>query len=92
MKADHVSCLGFVIQSFSCLCSLTRNTNPSLQAVLYASGSNKWTLYGIVVMCTAVSCLMATVINNFSEKRQYPTYWGPLLWDKLTMRCTKRKS
>jgi hypothetical protein len=54
----------------------------SCEAVLYAAGNNKWELYGIVVVCTVVSCFMATIINNFSEKRQYPTYWGPLI-DRL---------
>lgn len=69
--------------SVAAMCRLGIPHPPAgAHAVLYASGSNKVELYGIVVMCTVVSCICATIINNLSEKRQYPTYWGPL-FDKL---------
>jgi len=75
--------------SVTAMCRLGIPHPPAgAHAVLYAAGNDKWQLYGIVVMCTVVSCLMATVINNFSEKRQYPTYWGPLI-DRLAQNIRK---
>ena len=50
-------------------------------AVLYASGDYGWTLYGLVVLSTVISVIPATLVNNLSTKRQYPTYWG-FVWPK----------
>lgn len=47
-------------------------------SVLYASGRYNWAFYALVVMTTALSIIPATLVNNLSRKRQYPTYWG--LW------------
>lgn len=45
-------------------------------SVLYSSGDYGWVYYGLVVLSSAVSVVPAIVVNNMSEKRQYPTYWG----------------
>ena len=45
-------------------------------AVLYASGRYGWVFYGLVVLSTVISVIPATLINNMSPRRQYPTYWG----------------
>jgi len=45
-------------------------------SVLFASGRYNFGFYGLVVLSTALSVIPATVINNMSSKRQYPTYWG----------------
>ena len=45
-------------------------------AVLYASGQYNFAFYILVVFSTAISVLPATFVNNMSNKRQYPTYWG----------------
>jgi CBS-domain-containing membrane protein len=45
-------------------------------AVLYASGKYNFAFYALVVFSTAVSVIPATLVNNLSSKRQYPTYWG----------------
>lgn len=45
-------------------------------SVLYASGKYNFGFYGLVVLSTAISVIPATLVNNMSSKRQYPTYWG----------------
>ena len=45
-------------------------------AVLYASGKYNFGFYALVVFSTVISVIPATVVNNLSVKRQYPTYWG----------------
>ncbi len=53
-------------------------------AVLYASGQYNFAFYALVVLSTAISIIPATLVNNLSIKRQYPTYWGliPPVWLK----------
>lgn len=36
-----------------------------------------WELLGFVIVADAVLVAIATTINNFNDKRQYPIYWGP---------------
>lgn len=45
-------------------------------AVLYASGKYNFAFYALVVFSTVISIIPATLVNNMSRKRQYPTYWG----------------
>jgi CBS-domain-containing membrane protein len=45
-------------------------------AVIYASGEYGWMFYLLVVLSSIISILPAIMVNNFSEKRHYPTYWG----------------
>ena len=49
-------------------------------AVIYASGSYSFVFYGLVVLSTVISVIPATLVNNMSRKRQYPTYWGIPKW------------
>ena len=44
-------------------------------AVLYASGKYNFGFYALVVLSSAISVVPATIVNNMSSKRQYPTYW-----------------
>jgi hypothetical protein len=46
------------------------------QSIIFAEGGQGWTSYALVVLCCVISLIPATVINNMSQKRQYPTYWG----------------
>lgn len=45
-------------------------------SVVYASGKYNFGFYALVVLSTALSVIPATIVNNMSRKRQYPTYWG----------------
>jgi CBS-domain-containing membrane protein len=45
-------------------------------AVIYASGDFGFTFYFLSVLASALSIVPATLVNNMSTKRQYPTYWG----------------
>ena len=45
-------------------------------ATIWADADHNWYFYMIVIVCSAVSVLPATLINNMSLKRQYPIYWG----------------
>jgi CBS-domain-containing membrane protein len=45
-------------------------------AVIYASGEYGWMFYLLVLLSSIISILPAIMVNNLSEKRQYPTYWG----------------
>lgn len=63
-------------------------------AVLYATGKYSWALYGLVVLSTAISVIPAVIVNNLSNKRQYPTYWfgGFPKWSKTLWKKAKRLS
>ena len=45
-------------------------------SVIYASGLYGWKFYFLVVLASIVSVAPATIVNNLSQKRQYPTFWG----------------
>ncbi|CAB9518802.1 HPP family [Seminavis robusta] len=47
-------------------------------ATIWADNKHDAYFYAIVVLCSVVSVIPATIINNMSVKRQYPTYWGYL--------------
>lgn len=47
-------------------------------ATIWADQDHNWAFYLIVVFCSVVSVIPATIINNMSTKRSYPTYWGYL--------------
>lgn len=44
-------------------------------ALVFSSGAFNLGLYLIMVSSCALFVIVATMINNFSKKRQYPTYW-----------------
>eukprot|EP00536_Pseudo-nitzschia_multiseries_P002593 jgi/Psemu1/183851/e_gw1.34.79.1 len=44
-------------------------------AVIMASGKYNWAFYGIALLATVISIVPAMIINNLSDRRQYPTYW-----------------
>uniref|UniRef100_A0A7S4R3C7 HPP transmembrane region domain-containing protein n=1 Tax=Ditylum brightwellii TaxID=49249 RepID=A0A7S4R3C7_9STRA len=45
-------------------------------AVALSSGRYNWIYYFLFLLCNCLSLVPAIAINNMSEKRQYPTYWG----------------
>lgn len=47
-------------------------------SVVYASGHYGWMFYMLVILGSIVSIIPATLINNLSSKRQYPTYIGDM--------------
>ncbi|CAB9513257.1 HPP family [Seminavis robusta] len=53
-------------------------------AVLYASGKYNFGFYALVVLSSAISVIPATLVNNLSSKRQYPTYWTLIPWNQKT--------
>uniref|UniRef100_A0A6U3CCM3 HPP transmembrane region domain-containing protein n=1 Tax=Entomoneis paludosa TaxID=265537 RepID=A0A6U3CCM3_9STRA len=53
-------------------------THPPAGAhsVIYASGTYNWLFYFFVVLGAMISVAPAVLINNMSNRRQYPIYWG----------------
>jgi CBS-domain-containing membrane protein len=47
-------------------------------ALLFAGGDLSWTHLFALLIGNVVAIGMATAINNWSNKRQYPSYWGLL--------------
>ena len=45
-------------------------------ALLFASGSRGWGNFAFMIVGNAIAIGMAALINNMSDKRQYPTFWG----------------
>lgn len=45
-------------------------------ALIYASGDYNFGFYALVLLSTVISIIPATLINNMSSKRQYPSYWS----------------
>ena len=48
------------------------------QSVIFSTGDYNWAFYALAVLCSVISIIPATIVNNMSQKRQYPTYWGYL--------------
>jgi CBS-domain-containing membrane protein len=46
------------------------------EALLFASGDYGWGNMLFVLVGNIIAIGAATVINNFSEYRQYPIFWG----------------
>jgi CBS-domain-containing membrane protein len=44
-------------------------------ALAYSSGAFSFGFYLLMVSISALFIIPATMINNLSKKRQYPTYW-----------------
>jgi hypothetical protein len=55
-------------------------THPPAGAfsVIFAQGNHNWGFYGVAVLSSAVSIIPAVMINNLSQRRMYPSYWGYL--------------
>jgi len=45
-------------------------------AVVLASGNFDWIDYLLILLLNVILLVPAIAINNISQKRQYPTYWG----------------
>jgi CBS-domain-containing membrane protein len=45
-------------------------------ALLFSSGTRSWPQIGMMLVGNVVAIACATVINNLSDKRKYPTFWG----------------
>lgn len=45
-------------------------------ALIFASGNYGWGNMAFMLVGNLIALAAATLINNWSEKRQYPTYWG----------------
>mmetsp|Transcript_2095 Transcript_2095/g.2997 ORF Transcript_2095/g.2997 Transcript_2095/m.2997 type:complete len:581 (+) Transcript_2095:145-1887(+) len=58
-------------------------------AMLLASGKFGFEFYGLMVAASVLSIIPCTMINNLSDKRQYPTYWGYLVQDYLKNKSLK---
>jgi len=63
--------------AIACMVKLGFTHPPAgAHAVLYASGKYNFGFYALVVLSTVISIIPATLVNNMSTKRQYPTYWA----------------
>ena len=45
-------------------------------AVMYSTGDYGFAFYALVILSCSLSIIPATLVNNMSLKRQYPTYWA----------------
>lgn len=45
-------------------------------ALSFADGNLSWGNMAFMIVANLVAVAMAMLINNLSDKRQYPTYWG----------------
>lgn len=45
-------------------------------AVLFSTGKYSWPQIGTMLVGNTVAIACATFINNLSEQRNYPTFWG----------------
>jgi CBS-domain-containing membrane protein len=45
-------------------------------ALIFSSGLLDWTHMLMMIVGTVIAIVTATLINNISNKRQYPMYWG----------------
>jgi CBS-domain-containing membrane protein len=62
-------------------------THPPAGAhsVIYSSGEYGWIFYLLVVLASILSLIPAVIVNNFSDRRQYPTYWLKDNWYRKLM-------
>ena len=44
-------------------------------AIVFSSGNVRWEHFGIFMSGVVISIITAVLINNMSDKRQYPTSW-----------------
>lgn len=45
-------------------------------AMIFATGKFDWRSLPSMLICYLVALVCATFFNNFSDKRQYPSFWG----------------
>ncbi len=45
-------------------------------ALLFSSGDYGWMNVGFMLVGNIMAVIASTIINNMSDKRQYPIYWG----------------
>ena len=45
-------------------------------ALIFATGSLSWGSMGMTLVANVIVILIAVVINNFNQRRQYPLQWG----------------
>ncbi|KAL3943625.1 MAG: hypothetical protein SGBAC_002293 [Bacillariaceae sp.] len=52
-------------------------------ALVFSSGKQSWRQVGLMILGNVIAVLSATLINNWNDKRQYPTFWGFRLFASL---------
>ncbi|KAL3936684.1 MAG: hypothetical protein SGBAC_008056 [Bacillariaceae sp.] len=45
-------------------------------AVVFSSGKFSWIQVGMMLAGNVLAMLSSTFINNWNDKRQFPTFWG----------------
>ena len=45
-------------------------------ALFFSGGTSSWAQLILMLMGNVIAIECATLINNWSDKRQYPTFWG----------------
>ena len=45
-------------------------------ALLFSNGTRTWQQVGMMILGNVVAIICATLFNNLSDQRQYPTFWG----------------
>ncbi|EJK74484.1 hypothetical protein THAOC_03832 [Thalassiosira oceanica] len=60
-----------------CHSLIDSNSKPAgAAALIFAGGNNSWAQYGMMLVGNILAVTFATVINNLSKRRIFPTYWG----------------
>lgn len=72
-------------------CGLTHPPAASA-AVVYSSGKHGFKDYGIFLAANCIAIVCSVVINNLSDKRQYPTSWPFINLLKAKLVSPKRKN
>ena len=55
-------------------------------ALIFSSGLLDWTHVLMMMVGNAIAIGTATLVNNMSEKRQYPMYWDGFIIDSYSRR------
>lgn len=56
-------------------CGVTHPPGASA-ALLFSAGKHTWFNFLFIMIGNVIAILCATAINNASEARQFPSYWG----------------
>jgi len=60
-------------------------------ALLFSTGQYDWGNMLFVLVGNIIAIGAATVINNFSDYRHYPTFWGLRSISAIIQRCSSGK-
>lgn len=63
--------------AISCMVKLGVTHPPAgAAAMIFSNGTRTWQQVGMMLLGNVIAIVCATIVNNLSDKRQYPTFWG----------------